>query len=180
MTDPMVYDRRYIWTPLRTLGGIPWVSTRFSIRIENEEADTWRDGQTCLAKPNFQAWTGTRNFSPGQLIMWTGLATFRLICTLLYVMTRTITTTVVACTLNSRLLSGYLRVIAIGDFFSPSTMVRWVCNSRDSVGWTRVLLLRNVWGKSWTQLSSKLLVLASFFLLLYRHKTEGGNVSVQQ
>ena len=42
--------------------------------------------------------------------------------------------TVVACTLNSRLLSGHLGVIAVGDFFSPSTMVRWVCNSRDSVG----------------------------------------------
>ena len=42
--------------------------------------------------------------------------------------------TVVACTLNSRLLLGHLGVIAVGDFFSPSTMVRWVCNSRDSVG----------------------------------------------
>ena len=41
--------------------------------------------------------------------------------------------TVVACTLNSRLLSGHLGVIAVGDCFSPSTMVRWVCNSRDSV-----------------------------------------------
>ena len=42
--------------------------------------------------------------------------------------------TVVACTLNYRLLLGHLGVIAVGDFFSPSTMVRWVCNSRDSVG----------------------------------------------
>ena len=42
--------------------------------------------------------------------------------------------TVVACTLNARLLPGHLGVIAVGDFFSPSTMVRWVCNSRDSVG----------------------------------------------
>ena len=160
----MVYGRKYIWTPLRTLGGTPSVSTRFSVSIENKQADTGRDGQTCLAKPNFQAWTGTRNFFPGQLIMWTGLATFRLICTLLYVMTTTTTTTtVVACTLNSRLLSGHLGVIAVGDLFSPSTMVRWVCNSRDSVGWTRVLLLRYVLGKIWMQLSYKLLVLASFF-----------------
>ena len=43
------------------------------------------------------------------------------------------TTTVVACTLNSRLLSGHLGVITVGDFFSPSTVVRWVCNSRDPV-----------------------------------------------
>ena len=43
-------------------------------------------------------------------------------------------TTVVECTLNSRLLSGHLRVIAVGGFFSPSTMVRWVYNSCDSVG----------------------------------------------
>ena len=42
--------------------------------------------------------------------------------------------TVAACNLNSRLLSGHLGVIAIGDLFPPSTMVRWVCNSRDSVG----------------------------------------------
>ena len=36
---------------------------------ENEQADTRRDGQICLAKPNFQAGTGTRKFFPGQLIM---------------------------------------------------------------------------------------------------------------
>ena len=55
--------------------------------------------------------------------------------------------TVVACTLNSRLLSGHLGVIAVGDFFPPSAVVRWVCNSRDSVGRTKVLLLQNVLGK---------------------------------
>ena len=32
------------------------------------------------------------------------------------------------------LLSGHLGVIAVGYLFSSSTMVRWVCNSRDSVG----------------------------------------------
>ena len=42
--------------------------------------------------------------------------------------------TVVACSLNSRVLTGHLGVIAVGDFFSPSAMVRWLCNSRDSVG----------------------------------------------
>ena len=50
----------------------------------------------------------------------------------IYVMTTT-TTTVVACALNSRLLSGHLGVITVGDFFSPSAVVRWVCNSRDPV-----------------------------------------------
>ena len=42
--------------------------TRFSVSIENEQADTRREGQTCLAKPNFQARTGTRNFFPVQLV----------------------------------------------------------------------------------------------------------------
>ena len=51
---------------------------------------------------------------------------------------------VVACTLNSRLLSGHLGVIAVGDLLSPSAMVRWVCNSRDPVLCARVLLLHNV------------------------------------
>ena len=49
---------------------------------------------------------------------------------------------VVACTLNSRLSSGYLGVITVGDFFSRSTMIRWVCNSRDPVLCARVLLLQ--------------------------------------
>ena len=60
----------------------------------------------------------------------------------------TTTTTVVACTLNSRPLSGHLGVITVGDFFSPSTMVRWVCNSRDPVLCATVLLLHNVFRKS--------------------------------
>ena len=45
------------------------IQTRFSLSVENEQADTRRDGQICLAKPNFQAGTGTRKFFPGQLIM---------------------------------------------------------------------------------------------------------------
>ena len=65
----MVYGGKYIWTPLRTLGGIPRVSTRFSVSIENEQADTGRDGQTCPAKPNSQAQTGTKKFSLVQLTM---------------------------------------------------------------------------------------------------------------
>ena len=59
----------------------------------------------------------------------------------------TTTTTTVACTLNSRLLSGHLGVITVGDLFYPSTMVRWVCNSRDPVLCARVLLLHNVFRK---------------------------------
>ena len=53
----------------------------------------------------------------------------------------------VACTLNSRLSSGHLGVITVGDLFSPSTMARWMCNSRDPVLCARVLLLHNVFRK---------------------------------
>ena len=44
--------------------------------------------------------------------------------------------TIVACILNSRPLSATLGLLRarFGDLFSPSAMVRWVCNSRDSVG----------------------------------------------
>ena len=55
---------------------------------------------------------------------------------------------------------GLLRA-RFGDLFSPSAIVRWVCNSRDSVLCARVLLLQNVFGKIWTQLSYKLLVQCS-------------------
>ena len=37
----------------------PKVSTRFSLSMENEQADAGRDGQTRLARPNSQARTGT-------------------------------------------------------------------------------------------------------------------------
>ena len=74
----------------------------------------------------------------------------RLVCTLLYVMTTNAYICTVACTLNPRLLSGHLGVVAgtLRGFFSPSAMVRWVCNSRDSVLCARVLLLQNVLRKS--------------------------------
>ena len=32
------------WTPTRNSGGIPYVSTRFSLSIENEQADAGRGG----------------------------------------------------------------------------------------------------------------------------------------
>ena len=34
-------------------------STRFSVSKENEQAHAGRDGQTCLARPNSKAQTGT-------------------------------------------------------------------------------------------------------------------------
>ena len=43
---------------------------------------------------------------------------------------------------------GALGIIAVGDLFSPSALVRWVCNSRDPVLCARVLLLHNVLKKS--------------------------------
>ena len=58
-------------------------STRFSLSVENEQADTKRDGQTCLAKLNSQAQTGTKKFSPVQLTMNRIGKLTRLICTLL-------------------------------------------------------------------------------------------------
>ena len=33
------------------------VSTRISISVENGQGDAGHDGQTCLARQNYQAWT---------------------------------------------------------------------------------------------------------------------------
>ena len=71
-----------------------------------------RDSQTCLAKPSSQAQTGARKIFPVQLTMDRIGNLTRLICTLLYVMTTHAYVYTVACTLNSRLLSGHLRVVA--------------------------------------------------------------------
>ena len=49
------------WTPPRKSGGIPRVSTRFSLSVKNEKANAGRDGRTCLARPNSQARTGQDN-----------------------------------------------------------------------------------------------------------------------
>ena len=82
----MVYGAgKNIWTPPRNSGRIP--STRFSVSIENEQADKRRYSQTCLAKPNSQARTGARKFSPVQLTINRIGNLTQLICTLLYVMT---------------------------------------------------------------------------------------------
>ena len=101
-----------IWTPPRNSGGIPRVSTRFSVSIENEQAATRRDSQTCLAKPSSQARTGARKNFPVQLTMDRIGNLTRSICILLYVMTTHAFVYTVACTLNSRLLSGHLGVVA--------------------------------------------------------------------
>ena len=39
------------------------MSTRFSLSMENAQADAGRDGWTRLARPNFQARTGTGEYS---------------------------------------------------------------------------------------------------------------------
>ena len=72
-----------IWTPPRNSGGIP----KFSVSIENEQAGTRRDSQTCLVKQSSQARTGARKIFPVQLTMDRIGNLTRLICTLLYVMT---------------------------------------------------------------------------------------------
>ena len=61
--DPMADDGINIWTPPRESGGIPRVSTRFSLSVENDQVDAGRDGRTHLATPNSQARTGTRKYS---------------------------------------------------------------------------------------------------------------------
>ena len=91
---------------------MPRVSTRFSVSIENEQANTRRDSQTCLAKPNSQARTGARKIFPVQLTMNRIGNLTRLVCTLLCVMTTHVYVYTVACTFNSRLLSGHLRIVA--------------------------------------------------------------------
>ena len=47
----------------RKAGGIPRVSTRFSLSVENEQAYAGRDGQTRLARPKYQAQTGAGNIT---------------------------------------------------------------------------------------------------------------------
>ena len=50
------------WTPPRTSGGIPRVSTKFSLSVENEQAVAGRDDRTRLARPNSRARTGTGKY----------------------------------------------------------------------------------------------------------------------
>ena len=50
------------WTPSRKSGGIPRVSTRFILGVENEQADAGWDGRTRLARLNYQVRTGTAKY----------------------------------------------------------------------------------------------------------------------
>ena len=58
----MAYGGMNEWTPPRKSGGIPRVSTRFSLSMENEQADAGPDDRTRLARPNSQARTGTEKY----------------------------------------------------------------------------------------------------------------------
>ena len=49
-------------TPSRKAEKIPRVSTRFSLSMENEQADAGRNGQTCLARPNSPRERGQRKY----------------------------------------------------------------------------------------------------------------------
>ena len=60
-TNPMAYGGlNNKWTASRKSGGISRISSRFILSMENEQDDAGRDGRTCLAIPNCQARTGTR------------------------------------------------------------------------------------------------------------------------
>ena len=65
----------------------PRVCTRFSLSMENEQADAGQDGQTCLARPNSQARTGIGIFFLVHLTTNRIGNLTRLMYTLLYVMT---------------------------------------------------------------------------------------------
>ena len=49
-------------TTSRKAGGIPLVSTRFSLNAENEQANAGLDGRPCLQRRVSQARTGTREY----------------------------------------------------------------------------------------------------------------------
>ena len=55
----MAYVGLNEWTLSRKSGGIPSVSTRFSLSMDNEQADVGRDSWTRLARPTSQARMGT-------------------------------------------------------------------------------------------------------------------------
>ena len=49
-------------TPGWKSGGIPWVSTRVSLSVENDQVDAGRDDLTRLVGANAQARTGTGKY----------------------------------------------------------------------------------------------------------------------
>ena len=60
--DPMAVGGINTWRPPRKVGGIPRVSTRFSLSVGNEQADAGGDGRTRLARPNYHARTKTGGY----------------------------------------------------------------------------------------------------------------------
>ena len=71
----------------RKSGGIPWVSTRFSLSMENEQADAGRDGGTPSGETKFSGAYGDGGIFiiPVQLTTSRIGSLTRLIHTLLYV-----------------------------------------------------------------------------------------------
>ena len=61
-TGPMAVGGLNIWTPPRKAIGIPRVSTRFSLRVENEQDDAGRDGRTRLSRSILRRERGQGNF----------------------------------------------------------------------------------------------------------------------
>ena len=59
----MAYGGINKWMPSWKSGGIPRVSARFSLSVENEQADAGRHGRTRLARPSFQARAETGEYS---------------------------------------------------------------------------------------------------------------------
>ena len=60
---PVGVDDINKWTPSRKAGGIPGVSTRFSLSVESERDDAERDGRAYLARPNSHARMGAAEIS---------------------------------------------------------------------------------------------------------------------
>ena len=52
------------WTPPRKAGEIPRVNTRFSLSVENEQADAKRNGRIGLARPTLRRDLGRKKYVP--------------------------------------------------------------------------------------------------------------------
>ena len=72
----MAYGGINKWIAPQKPGATPWVSTRFSLSVEDKQADAGRDGRTRLARPISQSRTRTGEYS-FSLFSWprAGLAT---------------------------------------------------------------------------------------------------------
>ena len=109
-----MYGGENKWTPSRTSVGIPRVSTRFSLSVKMSRLT--RDG---TAEPVLHYQTLGREGGQGNIHFPCSLNTSKtgnhasLIDIMVYVMIiHTFTTDAVTCTLDARLLSGYVRIVA--------------------------------------------------------------------